>query len=103
LRDITIGFLGRRLKIQVKKGHFNNKLERERHMINSDVKLYVKRVLGIEWREKFKFHLTERWQKGFMNKKVLELILEVMIRSCLFPVTAFLGWVFMELMEPTRF
>ena len=71
--DIALGFLGRRLKIQVKKGHFNNKLERERHMIHSDVKLYMKRVLVIEWREKLKFHLTERWQKGFMSNNVLEL------------------------------
>lgn len=42
-------------------------------MIHSDVKLYMKRVLVIEWREKLKFHLTERWQKGFMSKNVLEL------------------------------
>lgn len=71
-------------------------------MINSNVKIHVKRVLGIEWREKFKFHLIERWQKGFMNKNVLELILEVMIKSYLLTVTVFPGWVFLELLEPIR-
>lgn len=41
------------------------------------------RVLGIEWKVKSKFHFTERWWKGFINKKAFELCLEVPKRGCL--------------------